>query len=375
MFADGEESGAERTDLANMLASGDVTVKSTSAAPDIDINAALSWTSTHRLTLDATFHHVQQATRRCGLGALTITTNDGGAGGDFRFMGKGHVQLQNTGNSLVINGGPYVLINNIKDFRSRAKHFPNGLFALAKSINSRKVYTASPIESFGGNLEGLGNAISGLTINSTVNQDSVAFIGKLVHGAPFTGLIRDIGLKDVQITGTGSKECVAALLGVNANDVTVANSYATGTVSAAGSTSIAGGLVCDNQFASIRGSSSAVDVSGTDNVPIGGLVGRNEGFCHGGCFGSVDQSFATGSVSGSDSGMVGGLIGQNLGAIITNSYATGSATGGGGAFVGGLVGSNEDDAEEMSHAVIMGVYSPGFVSGGASATVGGLIRS
>src|SRR5437764_10052336 len=41
------------TDLANMLAAGDATVVSESAAKDIEFKAPLSWTSTSRLTLDS----------------------------------------------------------------------------------------------------------------------------------------------------------------------------------------------------------------------------------------------------------------------------------------------------------------------------------
>ena len=44
-------------DLANMLTGGDVTVESGSLAQDIEIDAALSWTSTHRLTLDS-YHSI-----------------------------------------------------------------------------------------------------------------------------------------------------------------------------------------------------------------------------------------------------------------------------------------------------------------------------
>src|SRR3954465_11946208 len=44
-------------DLTNMLASGDVTVESGNLAQDIEINAALSWTSAHRLTLDS-YHSI-----------------------------------------------------------------------------------------------------------------------------------------------------------------------------------------------------------------------------------------------------------------------------------------------------------------------------
>ncbi len=76
-------------DLVSMLASGDVTVSSASAAKDIEVAAALSWVSSNRLTLDSyrsiTFSKVMDV---AGSGALTLTTNDGGNDGDLYFTEK-----------------------------------------------------------------------------------------------------------------------------------------------------------------------------------------------------------------------------------------------------------------------------------------------
>ncbi len=355
------------TDLTNMLASGDTTIKSTSQNPDIEIDAPLSWTSTSRLTLDA-YHSItfNKPVVVAGSGALTITTNDGSFGGDFRFLGKGHVQFPNNNNSLIINERPYTLTNNMKSLVRLVRHNASGSFAISAHIVSKKVYTESPLGGLSGILEGLGNTISGLTINSSATENA-ALIDQLIVGAT----IRDIGLTDVQITGTGGG-CVAPLLAVNGGG-TLANSYATGSVTTTNSMYAAGGLLCDNVYGLVRGSSSQVIVSGADNTPVGGLAGLNEGGCGAGgqdCVGLIDQSFAGGSVSG---GMSGGLVGRNLGGMITNSYATGSVTGGDGAFVGGLVGSNENNDETLADPKIMYSYSVGPVSGGASATVGGLI--
>src|SRR5437763_731341 len=102
-------------DLANMLASGDAKVVSGSEARDIEIDTALSWTSTSRLTLDS-FHAiaVNKPVSVTGTGALTITTNDGGSGGDFRFFGSGHVRFWDFGSSLIVNGNSYGLIGSIR---------------------------------------------------------------------------------------------------------------------------------------------------------------------------------------------------------------------------------------------------------------------
>lgn len=91
------------TDLANMLTAGDVAVKSGSIAQDIDIDAALSWTSTSRLTLDS-YHSIyfKQPVTVAGVGGLAIATSDGADGGDFYFLGKGHVEFWDS--DLVIAG-------------------------------------------------------------------------------------------------------------------------------------------------------------------------------------------------------------------------------------------------------------------------------
>ena len=81
------------TDLQNMLAGGDVTLISGAVAQDIEIDTGVSWTSSHRLTLDSYRSiSVNNPMTVAGMGAMTITTNDGGSGGDYRFFGKGHIE-------------------------------------------------------------------------------------------------------------------------------------------------------------------------------------------------------------------------------------------------------------------------------------------
>jgi hypothetical protein len=66
------------TDLANMLASGDVKVVTGAGAVTITVSQPFSWTSTHRLTLDA---HDTVSFRApievAGQVAVTIITNAG----------------------------------------------------------------------------------------------------------------------------------------------------------------------------------------------------------------------------------------------------------------------------------------------------------
>src|SRR5689334_13739351 len=81
-------------DLANLLASGNLTMTSSSVAPDILFAAPFSWTSASRLTLDSYRSVVfQQALATAGPGALTILTNDGSSGRDYWFEKKGRIQF------------------------------------------------------------------------------------------------------------------------------------------------------------------------------------------------------------------------------------------------------------------------------------------
>ncbi len=363
-------------DLANMLAGGDVTISSGSLAQDIEIDAALSWTSVSQLTLDS-YHAISfnKPVVVAGTGALTIMTNDGGSGGDFRFFGRGHVEFWDTLSNLVINGQGYGLVSSMNELRIAAKHIAPYL-ALAKSLHLAKHhYRSSPILSLNAMLEGLGNTISDLTINDTNENDFVGLIGD-VGGTPGKDGVRDIGLLSVDIHANGG--CVGTLA-AGTDDSTVLNSYATGQISIASNGqqfSNAGGLVCANggtiarSFASVTVSVTGASAEGM----VGGLVGVNAGACFGAhCDGSIDESYSTGAVSGIDGTMAGGLVGQNLGGTILNSYATGAVSAGGNAFVGGLVGSNENNSSEQTDPVIMNSYSTCAVSGGSGAMIGGLI--
>src|SRR5436305_6488140 len=70
-------------DLQRMLAASDVVVKTGSGATSINVLTTLAWTSTSHLSLDAIDSiHVQAPVVVAGTGALTLITNDGGAGGD-----------------------------------------------------------------------------------------------------------------------------------------------------------------------------------------------------------------------------------------------------------------------------------------------------
>src|SRR6185437_8622489 len=99
------------TDLANMLAGGDVKVTTGSGATNIVVKDGFSWTSTSRLTLDAMQSvEFDKPVTVAGTGAVTITTNDGGSGGDLLFGDKGNLTFWDLSSSLIINGSSYTLV-------------------------------------------------------------------------------------------------------------------------------------------------------------------------------------------------------------------------------------------------------------------------
>ena len=354
-------------ELANMLSSSDVTVASGNLARVIEIDASVSWTSTKRLVLDSYYSIAfNKPVVVAGTGALTITTNDGGQGGDFRFFKKGHVEFWDLDSNLVVNGQSYILENKLKHLVSDIRHAPHSNYALAKNIGAgMRLYTESPVGAVSGILEGLGNKISGLKITSSVDRATVAFVGQLTSQAT----LHNIGVVDVSVSGSGVEQCAGALVGVN--EGTVANVYATGEIIATGAQSTVGGLVCSNQFGTVTRSESDVTISGGSDATVGGLAGLSLGFDNSDGF--VMESYARGAATGGANAMVGGLVGNNWGGSIWNSYATGRVTGGASAAVGGLVGGNLDNPGEGSIPVVNSSYSTGVVTGGTSATVGGLI--
>ena len=150
--------------------------------------------------------------------------------------------------------------------------------------------------------DGGGHTISNLFINRTERQMVGLFTSVLS-----TGYVRNIGLIDVNISGRNA----GALAGFSEGTITA--SYVTGSVSASGDYSTAGGLVASHwPGGSITASyvTGSVSASG-DYSTAGGLVGSNYSG------GGIATSYATSSVSGSNT--VGGLVGVNHGTI-TSSY-------------------------------------------------------
>jgi hypothetical protein len=191
------------SDLQTMLASGDATVKTGTAAEDINIDKPLTWSSRGRLTLDAQHSVVvKRAVSVTGTGAMTITPNDeGGKRGAFIIVQRhGRVEFWDLGSSLTIDGNSYTLAGDIKTLAADIEANPKGFYALAKPYDASAdgPYRSSPVSvSFNGTFEGLGNAITNLAIDLT-HPDKHGYAG-LFSEVDSRGSIRDLSLLRVRI--------------------------------------------------------------------------------------------------------------------------------------------------------------------------------
>jgi hypothetical protein len=349
---------------------------------DIIDNAVIAWSTAATLTLSA-YHSIaiDAPITISGAGALVLTANNnvGGAssGGTYSFApGQSasftgvYTSANDGGNSaldgaargaLTINGTSFTLINSMAQLdaidgvsavngSTVAQYGPGrgGAYALADNLTASASYTSALIGTFSGVLEGLGHAISGLSINAP-NSGNVGLVGMS------TGAVRDTGLLGGSIVGG---DYVGALVGWNHGGV-VLGDYATATVTAPNASSGTGGLVGVNDTnGAIVESYAAGAVVG--QTTVGGLVGYNSG--------TITQAYATGAVTGED--YVGGLAGvnsidSNSNGAISHAYATGAvvATMGQRGATGGFVGVNDGTIDRA--------YATGAVSGDGEELLGG----
>jgi The GLUG motif len=360
-FANANNAILNITDLTNLLSVGNVTVQAGTGAKDIHVDAAVSWTSSAWLTLDAARSIV--FTRQlsvAGPGVLTMMTDGGSNGGDIRFDG-GAVKFADLAHSgLQIDGHFYTLFDSVRSIvhALRKGQSEGEYLALAKSVRSGKQYSTPPINTdFQGTFEGLGNRISGLKISGTPGT-----FGLFVEIDP-PGVVRDLRLADATIFGN-----VAGGI-AGSNDGAIINCTVSGQVSSNDNGGFIGGLVGGNSGL-IENSSASVAVSAMGSgAMVGGLVGLS-GYFEQNAYGKIEQSYATGSVTGGGSAKVGGLVGSNEGGEVSNSYATAAVTGGSSAEVGGLIGEN---STFFAAPIVTTSYSTGAVSGGDSAVLGGVV--
>ena len=319
--------------LGTNLGSTNVILQSSAGAStgagNVNVNDAVSWSANTTLTLTAANNvnvnaPVTATGSTAGLAINPNTANGSEAAsgtGTFILGAGAAINLPNVSPSsttaLVIGGTPYTVLNSLgaegsttgTDLQGMNGNL-SGHYALGSSIDATATSgwntgagfmpvgnNATP---FNGTLDGLGHAISNLTINRPATDDA-----GLIGTTGSAGTVKNLGLLDGSVTGL---DYVGGLVGYNQG--IVSNSYTTGTVS--GGNLGAGGLAGYNG-GTVSNSYATGAVSGANRV--GGLVGTNNA-------GTVDSSYAIGTVSGTSE--VGGLVGNNDLGTISNSYAAGA---------------------------------------------------
>src|SRR5215813_4169828 len=418
--------------LVNQLASNNVvlsTQPSGTHAGDIFFDANVSWgtnnngtTDNNSLTLSA-YHDILfmsgSKLTNTGTGNLALRADNTGTGqGTVVFDSGGHVDYTHSTGTVSIFYNPsgpqaskyqnstnyfcppcpggggvfvnvnqpsqltaYMLVNTVSDLDA-VRTNTAGTYALGTKITFNPDQTFTPIPNFTGLFDGNGQTIANLTIASTAQN--VGLFGTIGS----TGVVRNVNLADVTVSGLGS-QFVGVLAGMNvgtisnisATDVavsvgangkggglvglnsgTIANASATGDVVGVAGTNgftTLGGLAAvntgsiSNSFASV-----AVGSPSVANLQAGGLVGNNSG--------TILSSVALGNVQAGDASIAGGLVASNsVSGAITGSQASGNVMVAGTSVAGGLVGTS-------AGAITASTASGTVTSTGANSTVGGL---
>lgn len=346
------------TDATVATTTNDPTL-SGAGAGDITVSSPLTWNTSNALTLSAYRHVVVgQPLTASGGGSVVLRADARGNGtGSVSFSGSGAVSLSGAGTARIyynpvagnyaaptnysgnVSGGSlsaWMLVNNATQLQSMQDAL-GANYALGRDIDASAtagwnagagfVPIGNNATPFTGQFDGLGNTISGLTIN----RPATLYVGLFGNSS---GGIRNLTLVGGSLTGG---DYTGALTGSNTGTVTAAASSAAVT----GNDRV-GGLVGDNGGSVSNGSSSG-NVSGHNMV--GGLAGSGSG--------GIRSAQASGTVSGNDN--IGGLLGLGNGAILNNVHASGAVSSTGW-YAGGL-------AANMQNGSVANAYATGAVSG------------
>ena len=151
-----------------------------------------------------------------------------------------------------------------------------------------------------------------------------------------TGTLTGLGLIDVDVNSSALANSIVGALFGSTSGGTIRASYATGSVSASGSTALVGGLVGWMNGGTVESVWTDVNVSVTGSTNyVGGLLGYITNST------TARAGYAIGAVSATGmSSQVGGLIGRVAFSTVTASYATGPVSASGtGSEVGGFYGA------------------------------------
>ncbi|MBT0571085.1 filamentous hemagglutinin N-terminal domain-containing protein [Curvibacter sp. CHRR-16] len=374
--------------LSSNLGGGNVTIQSTTGASgtagNININDAVSWGANTTLSLNAqnniNVNANITATGASGKLALLYGQSAVASGNtsDYSIAAGKSISLQAGSNFSTKLGSDgtvktYTVVNTIAALQGIGSAL-TGNYVLGSDLDNNNaaftpIGTAGGASAFSGTFSGLGHTISNLNIN----RGSTAITG--LFGDVNGGTVRDVGLINGSVTSTSIS--IGALVGVLEGNGVVKNSYARGvsvSTTNTGTTVGVGGLVGLAQNATISNSYATGSVTGSGSSYVGGLVGviaKNSSV-------TISNSYATGAVSGAN--QVGGLVGGQASGnsvsaysvSISNSYATGAVTATG-SQAGGLVGaffsttSTTDASTSLTNS-----FASGSVTASGS-NVGGLV--
>jgi filamentous hemagglutinin family protein len=332
---DQTSSGIGATTLQNELANGDVTIvtsASGTASGDINVNAALTWTSGNDLTFGAYNNINVNAPVTWSAGTLTLNAGANvyvnavmTATGTANFAANyGHV-VDASGNSTAAVTGTGI---NADGFT------PYGLYTLQST--SFSVYTGT---SFFGKINFSGSGTVNLNgqaytvINNSTDLANVASGGDYVLGGDVTysGWTTSIGTDAQPYTGQfngfghqiniGGESAGFGLFGTIGSGGVISNLYASGTTTSNAVNTGSLGLFADVNKGSILNSLAynaygGVTVSGTTVANVGGFVGDNSGLIVGSWAAITIAGNSTSSMTN-----VGGFVGLNeaSGSIYTSS--------------------------------------------------------
>lgn len=270
--------------LASNLNSANVKIQTTLSGlggnGDIFINDAVSWSSTHSLTLSA---------YRSIIGNASIS--NAGSGGVI-------LQADNTGNgagTVSFSGGNNVTAGSVKVY------YNPSVFGTQDAIYSGgTTATKYMLVNNAANLQNINSNLSdNYALGKDIDASALAFIPIGNSITPYSGNFDGQGyrVKNLNVTAVNN----AGLFGVNSGSIN--NVGVSGIIN--GTTNV-GGLV-GNNLGTITDTYSLASVVGTNAV--GGLIGNNSG--------TINTSFAAGFVSGLTSG---GFLGSNSGTVNNNYW-------------------------------------------------------
>ena len=248
----------------------------------------------------------------------------------------------------------YTLIKTAEDL-DNIRNDLSGKYILMNDIDLSSYSSWKPIgdevNNFTGEFNGNGHVIENLKISNST-EDLVGLFGIS------TGIIKNLGLENVDISGIGNDSGAGAIASVASY---IDNCYAQGIVEGVAAGGVVAGLMdvtTNKTGGKITNSYFVGSVSGSSYV--GGLVGLSGGEIL--TAGKIENCFSEGSVYG---GMTGGILGCSLG--YTNIYNSNSKSDvtskGPNGIAGGLVGYLFGKIENS--------FSTGSVTG--KSNVGGLI--